>query len=56
MNQRIRQKPGFYLPNAARDDDYNTKTGKANFAMSVMEPIHLETGQFLMTTLRSHDQ
>jgi molybdopterin-dependent oxidoreductase alpha subunit len=56
MNQRVRQKPGFYLPNAARDDAYNTKTGKANFALSVMEPIHLETGQFLMTTLRSHDQ
>jgi anaerobic selenocysteine-containing dehydrogenase len=38
------------------DDDYKTKTGKANFAVSVMEPIHLEPGQFLMTTLRGHDQ
>ena len=56
MNRSVRSKAGFYLPNAARDDDYNTKTGKANFAVSVMEPIRLEPGQFLMTTLRSHDQ
>ena len=56
MNQRVRQKAGFYLPNAARDDAYNTKTGKANFALSVMEPISLQPGQFLLTTLRSHDQ
>jgi molybdopterin-dependent oxidoreductase alpha subunit len=56
MNQRVRQKAGFYLPNAARDDDYKTKTGRANFALSMMEPIRLEPGQFLMTTLRSHDQ
>jgi molybdopterin-dependent oxidoreductase alpha subunit len=56
MNRSVRNKAGFYLPNAARDDDYNTKTRKANFAVSVMEPIRLEPGQFLMTTLRSHDQ
>lgn len=56
MNLGVRHKGGFYLPNAARDDEYNTKTGKANFAVSAMEPIHLDAGQFLMTTLRSHDQ
>jgi molybdopterin-dependent oxidoreductase alpha subunit len=56
MNRRARQKGGFYLPNAARGDDYKTRTGKANFAVSAIEPVHLEPGQFLMTTLRSHDQ
>jgi molybdopterin-dependent oxidoreductase alpha subunit len=56
MNLNVRRKAGFYLPNAARDDDYKTKTGRANFALSTMEPIRLEPGQFLMTTLRSHDQ
>ena len=56
MNRRVRQKGGFYLPNAARDDDYKTKTGKATFAVSAIEPIALDPGQFLMTTLRSHDQ
>jgi molybdopterin-dependent oxidoreductase alpha subunit len=56
MNRRVRQKGGFYLPNAARDNDYNTKTGKANFVVSKTEPIALEPGQFVLTTLRSHDQ
>lgn len=56
MNRKVRQKGGFYLPNAARDNQYQTKTNKANFAVSKIEPIRLGPGQFLMTTLRSHDQ
>ena len=56
MNRRARQKGGFYLPNAVRDDNYKTKTGKANFVISAVEPMSLAPGQFLMTTLRSHDQ
>jgi molybdopterin-dependent oxidoreductase alpha subunit len=56
MNRRVRQKGGFYLPNAARDDDYKTKTGKANFVVSELEPIRLEPGQFLLTSIRTHDQ
>jgi len=56
MNRRVRQKGGFYLPNAARDDDYKTKTGKARFSISTIEPVCLEPGQFLLTTLRTHDQ
>ena len=56
MNRRVRQKGGFYLPNAARDDEYKTKSGKAIFTVSPLEPIQLEPGQFLLTTIRSHDQ
>ncbi len=56
MNRRVRQKGGFYLPNAARDNDYKTKRGKAEFTVSTLERIQLEPGQFLLTTLRSHDQ
>ena len=56
MNRRVQSKGGFYLPNAARDDDYRTKTGKAHFVVSTIEPIHLKPNQFLMTTLRTHDQ
>ncbi|HKV77915.1 MAG TPA: molybdopterin dinucleotide binding domain-containing protein, partial [Candidatus Sulfotelmatobacter sp.] len=56
MNRRVRQRGGFYLPNAARDNEYKTKTGKANFTVSQIEPLDLEPGKFLMTTLRSHDQ
>ena len=56
MSRRVRQKGGFYLPNAARDNDYKTKSGKANFTVSPLEGIHLDPGHFLLTTLRSHDQ
>ena len=56
MNRRLQHRGGFYLPNAARDDDYKTKTGRANFVVSAVEPVHLLPDQFLLTTLRSHDQ
>jgi molybdopterin-dependent oxidoreductase alpha subunit len=56
MNRKVRQKGGFYLPNAARENRYETKTGKANFAVSPLQPMRLRADQFLLTTLRSHDQ
>lgn len=55
-NERVRIKGGFYLPNGARDNDYKTDTGKANFIASKLEKIHLEKDEFLMMTIRSHDQ
>lgn len=56
MNRRVRQRGGFYLPNPARDNEYKTKSGKANFTVSMLDPVRLEPGQFLLTTIRSHDQ
>jgi molybdopterin-dependent oxidoreductase alpha subunit len=56
MNRKVRRRGGFYLPNPARDDHYATATGCANFTVSPIAPIHLEPDQFLLTTLRSHDQ
>jgi molybdopterin-dependent oxidoreductase alpha subunit len=55
-NQKVRQKGGFYLPNAARDGVFKTSTGKANFSVAPLEPISLGPGQFLLATIRSHDQ
>lgn len=56
MNGRVRQRGGFYLPNAAREGRFETSTGKANFTVSSLEPLPLADGQFLLTTVRSHDQ
>ena len=56
LNRKVRAKAGFYLPNAVRDNDYRTETKRANFAVSALEPVMLAPGQFLMTTIRSHDQ
>ncbi len=56
-NTRVRIKGGFYLPNNARDNDFSpTDTGKANFSINKPSEIKLEKKQFLMMTIRSHDQ
>jgi molybdopterin-dependent oxidoreductase alpha subunit len=55
-NLRVRQPGGFYLPNAARDGEFMTATGRANFTLHEIPRRHLAPGQFLMMTIRSHDQ
>ncbi|MEM9918988.1 MAG: FdhF/YdeP family oxidoreductase [Bacteroidota bacterium] len=55
-NRRVRDDAGFYLPNAAREGHFKTATGKANFTATQLNQIKLSEGQFLMTTVRSHDQ
>jgi molybdopterin-dependent oxidoreductase alpha subunit len=55
-NQGVRQPAGFYLPNGARNNSYNTTNGKANFSISKSEAIVLDEGELLMMTIRSHDQ
>ena len=57
FNHRIRTKGGFYLPNNARENNFTpTKTGKANFSINKPSEIKLEKSQFLMMTIRTHDQ
>jgi molybdopterin-dependent oxidoreductase alpha subunit len=55
-NVRVREPGGFYLPNAARDRVFNTKSGKAKFTIHELSRLKLEPDQFLMMTIRSHDQ
>ena len=56
FNARIR-KDVFYLPNDARDRrKFNNKEGKAKFVISELTALRLQPGQYLMTTVRSHDQ
>ncbi len=55
-NKRVRQTGGFYLPNCARDGDFKTLTGKANFKVIPLPQHKLKQGEFLMMTIRSHDQ
>ena len=57
FNQRIRIPGGFSLPNNARENDFRpTKTGKANFTLNKPSEIQLKAHQFLMMTIRTHDQ
>ncbi|PYJ12143.1 MAG: hypothetical protein DMF06_00575 [Verrucomicrobia bacterium] len=56
FNERIAHDV-FYLPNAARDDrKFNTDVGKAKFTIHPIPRNELETGRYIMMTIRSHDQ
>jgi len=55
-NARVRQRGGFHLPNAAGERIFNTPSGRAVFTVHDLPLIKLEPGQFLMMTIRSHDQ
>jgi len=55
-NQRIRQGT-FYLPNGPRDErKFATPSGKAVFIAHPLSRVTVRPGQFILTTLRSHDQ
>lgn len=55
-NARIRQPGGFTLPNAARERRFETPSGKARFTVHAIPHHALASGQFLLMTIRSHDQ
>ncbi len=55
-NERVRRPGGFYLPNPVRDRKFNTTDGHAHFTVHPLARINLKPGQFLMMTMRSHDQ
>jgi molybdopterin-dependent oxidoreductase alpha subunit len=55
-NRRVREPGGFYLPNLAREGVFKTSTGRANFTVHELPRNELAAGQFLMMTVRSHDQ
>jgi molybdopterin-dependent oxidoreductase alpha subunit len=55
-NQRARQPGGFYLPNPIRKLEFNTDDRLAHFTVNEMPRHDLKEGQFLMMTMRSHDQ
>jgi molybdopterin-dependent oxidoreductase alpha subunit len=55
-NARIREPNGFYLPNGPRERKFATKSGRAHFTIHTMPKHKLEEGQFMMMTIRSHDQ
>jgi molybdopterin-dependent oxidoreductase alpha subunit len=55
-NARVREPGGFYLPNAARERVFNTASGKAVFTIHPLPDHNLAPDQYLMMTIRSHDQ
>ena len=56
-NDRVRLPEGFALPNAPRDERrFDTSDGKARFTTHVLPEMSVEGDQYVMMTLRSHDQ
>jgi anaerobic selenocysteine-containing dehydrogenase len=46
----------MYLPNPARERQFNLPGDRARFTVQTLEEKPLPPGQFLLTTVRSHDQ
>jgi len=55
-NKRVRLPGGFYLPNCAREGEFNTSDEKAHFTINAISKIQLKEGEYIMMTNRSHDQ
>jgi len=55
-NERVREQSGFYLPNCAREGNFDTPIGKAIFSICEVPEFNLKQDEYLMMTIRSHDQ
>jgi anaerobic selenocysteine-containing dehydrogenase len=55
-NQRVREAGGFYLPNCNRDQEFDTPDKKALFTINPLPKHELEAGEYVLMTIRSHDQ
>jgi molybdopterin-dependent oxidoreductase alpha subunit len=56
FNARLAKERFFYLPNAARQRNFKTSSGKAKLTVCPVPNHDLKPGEFLLTTIRSHDQ
>ncbi|PWJ42632.1 FdhF/YdeP family oxidoreductase [Sediminitomix flava] len=55
-NEKIERSSGFALPNGAREGVFNTDTKKAKFTINALSEVKLSADEFMMMTIRSHDQ
>jgi molybdopterin-dependent oxidoreductase alpha subunit len=57
-NRRVRQPGGFYLPNGPRERKFKTEKygDKAAFTVTTLPDHPLADDEYMMTTIRSHDQ
>ncbi len=56
-NKRVRLENGFLLPNPPRDSrTFDTPSGRAHFTTHDLPDVRIDDEQFIMMTIRSHDQ
>jgi molybdopterin-dependent oxidoreductase alpha subunit len=57
FNARVRNPGGFVLPHAVRDKrEFKTPSGRARFTVHAIPRLDVGPGQFVMATIRTHDQ
>jgi anaerobic selenocysteine-containing dehydrogenase len=56
FNARLASEGFFYLPNAAKQRIFKTKSGKAVMSVCPIPKHDLKPGELLLTTIRTHDQ
>ncbi len=56
FNARLAEEKIFYLPNAAKQRIFKTSSGKAKLSVCPIPKHELKPDEFLLTTIRSHDQ
>lgn len=56
MHEAVQKNSCLQLPNPARQGKFCTPDGRARFTTQCLDSIIPRAGQFLLTTLRSHDQ
>ncbi|HKO99271.1 MAG TPA: FdhF/YdeP family oxidoreductase [Pyrinomonadaceae bacterium] len=55
-NARVRQPGGFHLPSGPRERVFRTPSGRALFTVHELPKHDLKPDQYLMMTIRTHDQ
>lgn len=55
-NERARKPGGFYLPNPPRERRFLLPDGRARFSVNKPPRLQLAEGEFVLMTIRSHDQ
>jgi molybdopterin-dependent oxidoreductase alpha subunit len=56
FNERLKKPLGFELPNGARTGNFTTPNKKANFTVNKVSENNCDVDEYLMMTIRSHDQ
>jgi anaerobic selenocysteine-containing dehydrogenase len=56
FNARLGKEEFFYLPNVAKQRNFKTDSGKAKLTVCPIPKHELKPDEFLLTTIRSHDQ
>jgi len=55
-NLKVKEPGGFYLPNGPREGRFLTTDQKAHFNIAEPDRVQLAEGEWMMMTIRSHDQ